>query len=217
MFDAVRESCRRRGDLILLFSSWERALRYLYCTLIGLPIWYAIGILVTFSPEIGKALEMPLLPSPGRAVLFAYVGLLVGDLISGLLSQVWQSRNRVVRLFIVLTAASCAPIFLVRGMSLELFYPLCFLIGTCAGYWAVFVTTAAEQFGTNLRATVTTTVPNFVRGAVVPMTLSFRYLDPTLGVLASAMIVGAVSIVLAFGSALLLKETFGRDLDFIEE
>ena len=99
--------------------------------------------------------------------MFCYIGLAVGDFASGALSQIIRSRNRVVALFLVMTTAFMAAYFAVAHMSLTVFYTVCLLLGIGTGYWAVFVTIASEQFGTNIRATVTTTAPNFVRGAVV--------------------------------------------------
>ena len=216
MFSTMADGVRR-ADLRLFFQRKERLVRYLSCILMGVPIWYAIGILVTFCPEIGQALGMPVSPTAVRAVMFSYIGLVFGDLASGLLSQSLKSRKKVVLLFMFGTAVSCAGILLTRGLSPTGFYALCVPLGFFAGYWAVFVTSAAEQFGTNLRATVTTTVPNFVRGAVVPMTTCFKALKPETGVLGSAAIVGAACFVIGLLAALNLRETFGRDLDFVEE
>src|SRR5262249_14204946 len=142
----------------------------------GIPIWYAVGILVTFCPEIGKAMGMTPVPAAPRAVMMTYIGLAAGDLASGAASQVFKSRRRVLLAFIALTGVSVALYFTVGRASLFVFYSVCLLLGFATGYWAVFVTMASELFGTNIRATVTTTSPNFVRGAVVPLTFSFNTL-----------------------------------------
>ena len=165
------------GNFLSLFSSPKTRVKYLRVVLIGGPIWYVVGILVTFSPEFGVEMGMPALPSPGRAVLFAYVGLAIGDFASGALSQVLRSRNRVVALFLTLTTVFVGAYFAVAHLSLTVFYCVCLLLGVATGYWAVFVTIASEQFGTNIRATVTTTAPNFVRGSVVLMTSAFQALQ----------------------------------------
>jgi hypothetical protein len=217
MFDALKSSSARRGDLILLFSNRERAFRYLKCILAGLPIWFAVGILMTFAPEFGKALGMFLTPSAGRAILYAYIGLVLGDLSSGLLSQKIKSRKKVMILYILLTALFCNLYFNAQQASLFEFYTLCIPIGFAVGYWAVFVTTAAEQFGTNLRATVATTVPNFVRGSVVPITWAFRELASSVGILMSAFYVGTACIVISLLAVMSLKESYAVDLDYIEE
>lgn len=204
------------GDFFSLFSTWDRARRYVCVILTGVPIWYAVGILITFSPEIGKAMGMTEVPKAGRAVMFSYIGLALGDLGSGVASQWWRSRKKVVALFLVLTAASVAVYFTVGGTSLPIFYLVCGVLGFATGYWAVFVTMAAEQFGTNIRATATTTAPNFVRGFVVPLTLAFQAGTAALGIAGSAIAVGAVSIAVALLALRGLDETYGKDLDFLE-
>ncbi|MBM4361935.1 MAG: MFS transporter [Deltaproteobacteria bacterium] len=216
MFESARTREAARGDFFLLFRSAARARRYLSIIFMAVPIWYVIGILVTFSPEIAKALGTEPLPQAGRAVLFCYIGLSLGDLASGALSQVLRSRRRVIALFLGLTALGVALYFTLGGASLVGFYAICGVLGFAAGYWAVFVTMASEQFGTNIRATATTTAPNFVRGAVVLLTLSFRALVGPLGVVGAAVAVGVATLavaVIALGS---LEETYGKDLDFVE-
>jgi predicted membrane-bound spermidine synthase len=184
--------------------------------LVGMPIWYVVGILVTFSPEFGRAMNMPAIPNPGRAVMFCYIGLAIGDFASGALSQLIRSRNKVVGLFLVMTTIAIVLYFAVAHISLTAFYVVCTLLGIAAGYWAVFVTIASEQFGTNIRATVTTTAPNFVRGAVVVLTSVFETLRPTMGIRASAMLVGLVALAIAFASLRGLEETYGKDLNYLE-
>jgi MFS family permease len=206
----------KRGDLIQLVASKKRLLKYLQCIVIGLPIWYCIGILVTFSPEFGKAFGFPTPVSAGKAVMYAYIGLVLGDLASGLVSQYWKSRRKVVALFITITGAFIL-IYLFSGISsAETLYTVCVPLGFGVGYWSVFVTSAAEQFGTNMRATVTTTVPNFVRGAVVPITSLFQYLKAPMGIVNSALVVGMICLLAAYLAVWGLKETFGKDLDFVE-
>lgn len=216
LFQAMNQQHVRRGDLSLLLGSRKRAFRYLCCILIGLPIWFVIGIFITLSPEFGKALSMPILPVASRAVLYAYIGLAIGDMSSGLLSQFFRSRKKAITLFLAGIVLSCFLFLQARGASLFYFYSLCCCLGVCCGYWAVFITMAAEQFGTNLRATVTTTVPNFVRGAVVPITSLFGFLRGSQGTLQAAMYVGALCLVLAFLALAVSKESFAVDLDFFE-
>lgn len=151
-----------------------------------------------------------------KAIMWSYVGLSLGDLSSGLLSQVLRSRKKSVSVFLVLTAALTFTYVLQSGWSAESFYVLCFLLGVSTGYWAVFVTIAAEQFGTNIRATVTTTVPNFVRGSVVPVTLAFGYFREHIGMIPSVAVVGAAVFALAGLSLWKMKETFGKDLNYFE-
>jgi putative MFS transporter len=218
MFEQVRGDARvTRGNFFALFQSWDRCKRYLCLILSGVPIWYAVGILVTFSPEIGKSIGLDPPPSAGDAVLYSYVGLALGDFASGALSQVLRGRRKVVLLFLAITVASIAAYFTLGRASTTAFNVCCLALGFGTGYWAVFVTMASEQFGTNIRATATTTAPNFVRGAVVPLTMSFTALKGSVGVMQSALIVGGVTMLIAFLSLLALPETFGRDLDFVED
>jgi len=216
MFQQVKAEPHARGRFLQLFATAERARRYLAIIIVGVPIWYVVGILITFSPEFGVAMGMSPAPSAGRAVMFTYIGLAVGDLTSGWLSQYIGSRKRVLRWFLALTALFVGIYFLPVAKPLPAFYALCFALGFATGYWAVFVTVAAEQFGTNLRATATTTVPNFVRGAVVPLTSTFQVLAPVVGILGSGLLVGVVALVLAAAALRLLEETWDRDLNFVE-
>ena len=157
------------------------------------------------------------LPSAGRAVLWAYAGIALGGLLTGTLSQVLRSRKAVVRGSLVSAAIAVAVHFAIGYKSLGLFYTMCGLMGLACGYWAVFVTMAAEQFGTNIRATVATTAPNFVRGAVVPMTMAFQLLQPSLGIQGSGVVVGVVTFAIALVALAALDETYGKDLNFVEE
>lgn len=216
MFAGARERGARRGELFALFTSAARLRRYLAVILVGVPIWYAVGILIFFCPELGKAMGMKELPVAGQALLWCYAGLAVGDLASGALSQLLRSRRKALAIFLALTAASVAAYFTVASRSLTTFYAVCAVLGLATGYWAVFITSAAEQFGTNLRATVTTTAPNFVRGAVVPMTLIYKELRGTMGIVEGAVVVGAGALVLGGAALWALHETYGKDLDFVE-
>jgi MFS family permease len=217
LFMQVKTTPQARGRFLQLFARRDRAVRYIASIVVGIPIWYVVGILITFSPEFGRTMGMVPAPNAGQAVLYCYVGLSLGGLASGWLSQVTRSRKRALAWFIGATALGVAIYFLPGAKPLWAFYALCFGLGIATGYWAVFVTVASEQFGTNLRATATTTIPNFVRGAVVPLTSSFQALIPLVGIIWSGLLVGVVSLVLATIALALLNETYGRDLDFIEE
>ena len=216
MFATKHENSVRLGDFWMLFTTWKRFRRYLATVLIGCPIWFVIGILVTFAPEITKTLEAKGEIHASIAIMCAYSGLMIGDLASGFLSQWIGSRRRVIYGALVgITFFMLLYLFHRKGQPLD-YYILAFCLGTCAGYWAVFVTVGAEQFGTNLRATVATTVPNFVRGLLVPMTLIVQALKGSFGLRDASLMVGATSILLAFLSNYALDETHSRDLDFHE-
>lgn len=216
MYKSLQTSNVRKGDFLKLFTSKERFLRYMYCILIGLPIWFVVGILITFSPEFGKVLGVSEPVKAGNSILFTYTGLIFGDFASGFLSQIIKSRKKVVMIFILLTSLFIFVYLFSHGLSLTMFYGLCVLLGFSIGYWAVFVTSASEQFGTNLRSTVTTTVPNFIRGSVVPITLAFSFFRSSMGMIYAALAVGVVSILIALFAAYKLEETYGKDLNFFE-
>ncbi|MHB8907121.1 MAG: MFS transporter [Melioribacteraceae bacterium] len=217
MYKMLESSNVRKGDFLKLFTSKDRFFRYLYCILIGLPIWFVVGILVTFSPEFGKVLGVTEPIKAGNSILFTYTGLIFGDFASGFLSQIIKSRKKVVMIFISLTFLFVLVYLFASGLTPTMFYGLCVVLGFSIGYWAVFVTTASEQFGTNLRSTVTTTVPNFIRGSVVPITLVFSYLRVSMGMIHAALVVGIVSVLIAFFAAYKLEETYGKDLNYLEQ
>ena len=217
MFKGMAQSNVSRGNFLSLFTSRDRFSRFLHSILIGLPSWFVVGVLITFSPEFAKTLNVQGPVSAGNAVMYCYLGLVAGDLLSGLLSQLLKSRKKVVLLFLLLTAASVAGYFSASGVSAETFYWICGLLGFSIGYWAIFVTVAAEQFGTNLRATVATAVPNFVRGMTVPITMLFQYFRKSMGIETGALAVGIICLVIALFSLSRLQETFHKDLDYFEE
>jgi putative MFS transporter len=216
MFKTLKKTEVSRGNFFQLVQSWPRFKRYLCLILSGVPIWYAVGILITFSPELGAKLGVSPVPVAGDAVALMYAGLAAGDLLSGFASQVVKSRKKVVAAFIVLCGVCTGLYFTVGAVSRFAFYTVCVLLGIANGYWAVFVTMASEQFGTNLRATVTTSAPNFVRGAVVILTTAFTFLDPHLGIVGSAIAVGIGALAVALFSLSHLEETYGKDLDYVE-
>ncbi|WP_299990201.1 MFS transporter [uncultured Pontibacter sp.] len=216
MFNNLKQANVTRGNFLSLFTNVKRFWKYLKCILIGVPIWYVVGILITFSPEFGVALGVKDTVSAARAVSFCYLGLVFGDFASGFLSQRFQSRRNIVLAFLLLTSIFISVYLLGREFSLTAFYTLCVALGFAGGYWAVFVTIAAEQFGTNIRATVTTTVPNFVRGAVVPLTIAFTYLKDGVGLVPGAILLAVLCLAIAIYSILTLDETYGKDLNYME-
>lgn len=216
MFKGVKESSHKRGNFGMLFTNKKLFIKYIATILIGLPIWYVIGILIALSNQFAEAGHVKGEILVSRSVMYAYIGLSVGDLISGLLSQWFKSRKMIVYGYLISTTILMFIYLLSKDLSVDLFYFMIFLLGTGTGYWALFVTMASEQFGTNIRSTVTTTAPNFIRGSVVPMTLSFKYLVPGMGLTTAAFIVGGGALLLAFISTWNVEETFSKDLDFVE-
>ena len=206
-----------RGNFLQLFNNVDRFKKFMGCIFIGLPIWFVIGILVTFSPEFATALNIGEGIAAGDAIMYSYIGLAVGDLLSGFISQAMRSRKKVVLMYIMLTLFFFVLYLNMPVRTPTFFYVTCFLMGVSIGYWALFVTIAAEQFGTNLRSTVTTSVPNIIRGTVVPLTYIFKEFREQIGVLNGALVVGVFTVVVAIVALRAIDETFGRDLNFIEE
>jgi len=205
----------KRGDFLMLFSSTRTFFKYLACIGIGLPVWYVIGVLINLSNRFAANNGMQV--DVADCVMFAYLGLSVGDLLSGLLSQMMRSRKKVVLIYLS-TCLLLSIIYLYVGANSITYYKIMsFLLGAATGYWALFVTIASEQFGTNIRSTVTNTVPNFVRGAVVPITLSFKWLSESYSITTAAVIVGVVCSFIALVSTWYIDETFSKDLNYNEE
>ncbi len=207
-----------RGNFFAFFTDWKRFATYMKCIGIGLPTWFCIGILTYLSNEFGEALGIAEKVDPGLAIMWAYIGISIGDFGSGFISQAFHSRKKAIAAMMAFALVGVI-IFLFSGSvkSANILYGLCCWLGLGTGYWAMFVTVAAEQFGTNLRATAATTVPNMVRGMVVLMTITYKYFKPTQGVIMAGVIVGIICFAIGFYSTLTIEETHGKDLDFLEE
>ena len=226
LYQNVQEKEVRKGDLRLLFNDRGRFLRYLSCILIGVPVWYVIGVLVSLSQDVfvpafgidtSKLDEVGLRIINGEAIKYAYIGLSLGDLLSGLLSQWLRSRKKVIYLYLTANLVlTLIFLFGMRGATIAAYNWLCLALGTATGYWVIFVTVASEQFGTNIRSTVATTTPNFVRGSVLPLTMLFNGLLGPVGNVTSALIVGVISIGAAFWATSRVHETFESDMDYVE-
>ncbi|WP_066437078.1 MFS transporter [Chryseobacterium sp. CCH4-E10] len=204
-----------KGNFLSFFTHKDRLARYLKCIAIGLPTWYCIGILAVlanqFAPELGiKDL------SPGKAIMWAYIGISVGDLASGFISHLLKSRKMAIFYMLIFTIIGVAIMLFGNTDSETKYYIFCIWLGLGTGYWAMFVTLAAEQFGTNIRNTATTTVPNMVRGLVPVMILAFDFFKNDFTVIVSAALVGLIVFGLAFYSSLTISETHNRDLEFTE-
>ncbi len=216
MFERLKESSVSRGNFISLFKNGKRFLKYISCILVGMPVWYAIGIMITFSKEFGEALGITSPVSTGKAVMFHYIGAAIGSIITGFLSQKLRSRKKALWIALSSLALFVAWYFLSAGVSATIFYFIIFMLGLAMGYWAIFVSVASEQFGTNIRSTVTTTVPNFVRGATVGMTIWWNYMAVGMGIIQSAIIVGVVVVALAITAVFFLEESHAKELDYLE-
>ncbi len=227
LFKRTQDIDVKRGDLRLLFADRTRFLRYLSCILIGVPIWFVIGVLISLSqdvfvPELGidtSSLDADGLKQiNGTAIMWAYIGLSIGDLLSGLISQWQRSRRKVVLLYLGLNLVlTLVFLFGLRGATIQTYNWMCLFLGIGTGYWVIFATVASEQFGTNIRSTVAITAPNFVRGSVWPITSAFKFLAPPIGSIGSALIVGLICIGGAFWAVMRTQETFSKDMDFVEK
>ena len=221
MFHQVKKQDVSRGNFFLFFTNADRFKRYLFGILIGLPTWYVIGILVTFSNDFAKAFGIVEKIDPGKAIMFAYAGISVGDILIGLVSQWLRSRIKALYIFYSITMLFMVLFFttLWQGSAVGL-YLICAGLGFGTGFWAIFVTMGAEQFGTNLRATAATTIPNMVRGMLAIFILPlFKWLEhfQGIGYVNAGIISGVIIMVITWTAALMTRETFHKDLDFIEE
>jgi predicted MFS family arabinose efflux permease len=217
LFLELKEQKVSRGNYFYFFSNWPRFIKYFRCVMIGVPTWFVVGILGTFGNEFGKALGIAETISPGKCVMFIYLGLTAGDFFSGPLSQWLHSRRKAI-IYLMFAGAICAGIYLYGGVtSSTSLYIICFLSGICTGYIGLYLMMVAELYGTNLRATATTSVPSIVRGMAIPMTLAFQAFKPSLGALGGAALLGVICYGLAFLSLSKTDETFGKELDFVEK
>lgn len=205
-----------RGRVSMLFLNPVLLKRYLSVPLIGAPLWTMIGLFITFTPEFARDMGMTDIPTAGKAVFYCYFGLVFGDAFIGLLSQKLQSRRKAVAVSLSMLIVMTALYVGIPGKTLGVYYALCFALGLSVGYWAMFVQMGAEQFGTNIRASAATTIPNVVRAITIPVTFAFRGLIDHLGVTTSGVVVLGFTLILAFIALYNLRETFGEDLDYVE-
>lgn len=217
IFNDTKRKKISRGNFFMFFTSRERLWRYVRCIGIGLPTWFCIGILATFGNKFGEVLGIREGIDPGDAIMWGYIGISFGDIFSGVLSHWLKSRRKSILWMMAFTLVSVLWILSGTIHNANLYYAMCVWFGFGTGYWAMFVTIGAEQFGTNLRSTAATTIPNMVRGMVIFMTLSFEGLMHSgYNALIAASIVGLVAFSIGIYSTWSISETHGRDLNFIE-
>lgn len=216
LFNQMKSKTNSRGNLRLLFKNKDYIIKYLSICLLGFPVWFVNGVVMTFTPEIAKAWGMNPLPSVSAVFTYYFIGLAFGDLTGGFLSQYLQSRKKAIRLYLTMYTLGAIAFFTFGNQSLTLYYGLLLFLGFCVGYSIVLLTLAAEQYGTNIRATVTTSSLNILRATVIPQTILFGWLVPSFGEPKAAMVVGVLAIVVAFWGLGNLEETFHKDLNFTE-
>lgn len=205
-----------KGNFFAFFTDWKRFTKYLRCIGIGMPTWFCIGILVYLSNQFGETFGFTEKVEPGLAIMWAYVGISAGDFLSGFLSHWLASRKKAIAFMMGMSLLGVL-FYLFGGMqSAFTLYATCVWLGFWTGYWAMFVTVGAEQFGTNLRATAATTVPNMVRGSVAGMTTLFGFWKPQFGIIWAAASVGLIVYIIGFYSTLSIAETHDKDLDYLE-
>jgi MFS family permease len=221
MFKNIEQSNVRKGDFLMLFTSGKRLKKYLTAILIALPNWYVIGILISFSDKFASKMDVKGTVDPGRAIMVAYAAISVGDVLIGFISQWFKSRKKALWLFHIITMLAIVWFFNLQGQTSDTMYLVCLFLGLGTGFWAMFVTMAAEQFGTNIRATVATTVPNMARGSLTLVVLLFNTLQKHLpadkAYFQSGWVTGIIVFVIASIALFLTEETFGKDLDYIEK
>ena len=216
MYKQVKEMKIVRGNFGMLFNNKERFKKYLCSILIGLPTWYVIGVLIAFSNKFGKEFGLTEKINPGKATMYAYIAISIADVLVGFVSQWLKSRKRALYIFYAITLLMLVLYFTQSHTNSGTMYWIIAGLGFGTGFWAIFVTMAAEQFGTNLRATAATTVPNMVRGSLPLMILLFNYLQNYFTYVTSGWITGVVIMTLSVSAAAFSKETFGKDLDYVE-
>ncbi len=219
MFNKVKESKIVRGDFLMFFTNKIRFKKYILSILIGLPTWYVIGILIAFSNNFAEKFDITEEVLPKKATMFAYVAISIADLLIGFVSHWLKSRKQALYIFYLITAVSIIMYFMQDAGSANRMYIICAALGFGTGFWALFVTMAAEQFGTNLRATAATTAPNMVRGSLPLMLLLFNALqiNNTFTYVQAGIILGVIVMVISTIAAYFTEETFAKDLNFVEE
>lgn len=218
MYTAVKEMKIAKGNFRMFFNKKSRFKKYILAILIGLPTWYVIGILIAFSNNFGEQFGLSEKILPKKATMFAYVGIALGDVLVGLLSHWLKSRRKALFIFFSFTVISISLYFMQNGRGgASTMYLICAAMGFSTGFWAIFVTMAAEQFGTNLRASAATTIPNMVRGSLPLMLLLFNSFQNFTTYINAAIWVGIIVMTVSITAAYFTKETFGKDLNFIEE
>ena len=216
MYAELKSQSVVRGNFLMFFTNKDRFYRYVRCILIGLPAWYIIGVLVTFSDQFGIAFGIEGI-DPGKAIMFLYLAIAFGDLSVGLLSQRLRSRKKALFIFYAITILFSALFFLQKGGSATNFYLICAGLGYGTGFTVVYITMSAEQFGTNLRASAAISIPNMVRGALPLIILLFKLMRSFFNsYVTGAWVTGVILMSVALIAAIKTEETFGKDLNFVE-
>ena len=216
LFTASKNAEVEHGNFLMFFTNWDRFVKYIQCVLIGLPVWYIIGVLVTFSDQFGKEMGIEGV-DPAKSIMYLYLAVGLGDFAVGWLSERLKSRKKTFFIFVGITLFFVLLFFMQRGGEASSFYLLCAGMGFGAGFNVVYMTMGVEQFGTNLRASAAISIPNMIRGALPLIILLFKFMRTTFNdYLTGAWVTGAILFAVAIVAAWFMKETHGKDLDFLE-
>ena len=216
LYESVKHTNYQRGNFLMFFNNKERFIRYMRCILVGLPAWYVIGVLVTFSDQFGNELGIPAI-DPGKAIMYLYLAIAFGDMTVGFLSQMLKSRKKALLIFYGISILFTTLYFLQRGTSPGNFYLLCAGLGYGTGFTVVYITMSAEQFGTNLRASAAISIPNMVRGALPLIILLFKFNRKFFNsYLTGGWVTGVILFAIGLTAAWFTEDTFGKNLDFVE-
>jgi len=218
MFESIKDKKIQKGNFFMLINKPERLKKYILAILIGLPTWFVIGILVTFSKEFGEAFNIKEPIDAGKAIMYAYAAIAIGDITVGLVSQWLRSRKKALYIFYGITTFFMILFFtILQNGTAAMMYWVCFGLGFGTGFWAIFITMGAEQFGTNIRATAATTIPNMVRGMLTILIIPlFKFFRAETDYVTGGWITGAIIMAITVVAAILTKETFNKDLDYLE-
>ena len=218
MYDELTNTDIPKGNIWMLFNNRSRFFRYIKGVAIGLPVWYIIGILITFSDKFGKELGVTEVIEPGKAIMYQYVALCFGDLSAGIISNLIKSRKKTLFIFFGILAIFMVTYFTMQNGTAERTYWLCAGLGFGSGISVLYITMSAEQFGTNLRATTAISIPNVVRGLLPLIIFMFKGVRDLVGnYITGGWITGVFILLLAIVAAFYTKETYGREMNYLEE
>lgn len=205
-----------RGSWVMIFKN-RRLLKILFnAILLGFPIYFFISIPIKFATDYGK--ELGLTIKGTIPIIVFYIAMSVSDIIANYLCQLFENRKKVLYFYLGLCTISVFLLHFYPPTTPEqYFYLFSPLMGFASGYWALLITFTNEQIGTNIRSTYTTAVPNVVRSLFIPIQLLLTVLQPTFGTSTSVFYIGVLAVILALLGLYSLKETWGKNLKFIDE
>jgi MFS transporter, putative metabolite:H+ symporter len=214
MYEKMQKSIAPKGNFWQILSTTKLRNLYLSCIAVGIPIWFIVGVLINLADRFALQ-NSGIKIDVSNCIMWTYIGLSSGDIISGVLSQILKNRKTVIYIYLTISFfAACVFIFTTNQQP-KFYYTMSYILGFGTGYWALFVINSAEQFGTNLRATASSTVPNFVRGCVVPITLMFQSFSAVNGVISAGFFICFICFLLAVFGTAMIEDGFDKELDFL--